>query len=935
MSNPLFTLRLSLDLEGQYISSINIKIDSIIPQILLDNFSLSEIFIKFPTLTPIEYAFLNFWQQLKTNFKKKEFILKAPFSANFTQFIGYIPTIIIFPNHKEIYITHSTKKYHPNLILDLANSSLSFQSIDNSLLLDSIYPLVIINDHIQEVIIPFNSNIITQLYIHKKTIINPYENSILIEEFRDNNSPLRNFLNVPEIIQCNHIIPVFEFYYNKQEQKYELGIFLESLINNKKELFPLNLEQVQQFILSNNPFVVSNNKFSLHISNNQAIYNKISKIIEYSFQNFYSILGEISDNKIITKDRANLFESFLPKISSDSKIYKVGNNKKLEFILIKDKLSLSITNSTKKLLFGNNDWLSINFEYDQNSIILSLNDLEKILQQGFIEIADSLISLPEEESEPIKKLLTLNQKKSSSEMKIHTYFLPWILSLYPNAEIPKEWQELKLFVTKNQLPDISLSPYTNSILRDYQRIGIIRLSLLHKFGFGVVLADEMGLGKTLQILALLDLHLKDGKALIVTPSALTLNWFAEIQKFYPNRFNVLIVDGSKQERHKKLHNINNHDIIITSYHMLGSDLELYKNTQFLFFIIDEAQHIKNKKAKRSKSVKSIQAHTRIAVSGTPLENNISELWSIFDFIMPEFLGSSKQFQQDYEDTFRNFDTDKRKMALKKLSQMTSPFIIRRTKKTVYKELPPKIEQTIITELTTKQKTIYLETLSRVRNHFFDIVEYKGFNQSRVDFLSALTKLRQIALHPALLYPELEELNSELYSSKISILFELLHEAFDSQHRVLVFSQFVSMLALIKKELDKQDIPYHYIDGKTQNRVQLSEEFNQGTIPVFLISLKAGGIGLNLTGADTVILFDPWWNPAVENQAIDRVHRIGQNKTVNVYRLMTKGTIEEKIYNLQRKKDLLFDNILQENDNFGEFSSDELLSLLNQDDSLLE
>ncbi|MGL5956563.1 MAG: DEAD/DEAH box helicase [Brevinema sp.] len=929
--NSLFELVLHLHTNNQRINSltVSLNIDPLFLELIDSQKSFGILYSRYPEIRPIELAFLNYWTSLKKDSKKNNAVIfHAPFDQELISFITQIPCVLT--GEKQKSLSYVAKAFSPKIFLDIANSTISLDPNEESLLLPSTIPYIIKNHTIAPLYILFRSTTTDDLFLHGRSSITITESSFLIEEIQNKQSLLSKYLTAPKIIHPESITPIFEFHYNKSNHKYELALFLEALINNKKHLFPLHLESARKYLHSHNDFAIKGeHNNALLINHQHPIRKQLETIIEKSFQNFYSLLGEIKDNKIITDDRVNFFENFLPQIAENTKIYHIGKKQKLQFILGTETPAISISKSSQTPLFSSIDWLSINFEYNYQELKLSLADLEQIINQGFLEIDDSLIAIPENQLEKIKQLLALRQQKHHTEVQIQASFLPWILSLYPDALIPEEWEELKDFIHQGTVPQIKV-PNT-SILRNYQKIGVERMALLYKFGFGFILADEMGLGKTLQILTLLDLYSSHGKTLIITPTALMLNWLVEVQKFYPDRFDILLVSGSKQQREEKLKTLDQHRIIITSYHMLNFDIEHYQHQQFHFCILDEAQHIKNINSKRTKNVKKIQALSKIAVSGTPLENNISELWSIFDFVMPGFLGSHKYFQKHFEDPLQGFDIQKRKDTLDRLYQFCHPFIIRRTKDTVYKELPPKIEQTILTELTDRQKSLYVDTLSKVKDHFQTIITENRLNHNRIDFLSALTKLRQITLHPGLIYPELAQENPELYSSKMTALLELLDEALESNHRVLIFSQFISMLKIIQQVLKKRHIDFLYIDGKTNNRIQLTEEFNNSTIPIFLISLRAGGIGLNLTGADTVILFDPWWNPAVENQAIDRAHRIGQHKTVNIYRLMTKGTIEEKIYNLQRKKDFLFDNLMQENNNFGTFSSEDLLSLINDQD----
>ncbi|NTV55220.1 MAG: DEAD/DEAH box helicase [Candidatus Moranbacteria bacterium] len=331
--------------------------------------------------------------------------------------------------------------------------------------------------------------------------------------------------------------------------------------------------------------------------------------------------------------------------------------------------------------------------------------------------------------------------------------------------------------------------------------------------------------------------------------------------------------------------------------------------KFNYCLIDEAQYIKNHRTQNAKSVKGIHADYRLALTGTPLENSVSEIWSLFDFVMPGFLGSHHAFGERFErPIMKSGDRD----ALETLRKKTSCFMLRRTKENVLKELPAKIQQVSHCQLGDDQNILYQEILKNVKKDISDAVESRGFAQSQIHILAGLTKLRQVCNHPVLLLKDKEH---EKYSSaKLDLFLELVDEIVSSGRKVLVFSQFTKMLDILEKELDKKDIRHLYLSGKTKHRKERVSEFNGNAgIPVFLISLKAGGTGLNLVSADNVIIFDPWWNPSVENQAIDRAHRIGQKKTVNVYRLIVKGTIEEKIMQLQTKKKSLFDTMVGESD----------------------
>ncbi|MDI3480726.1 MAG: hypothetical protein PWQ97_381 [Tepidanaerobacteraceae bacterium] len=448
-------------------------------------------------------------------------------------------------------------------------------------------------------------------------------------------------------------------------------------------------------------------------------------------------------------------------------------------------------------------------------------------------------------------------------------------------------------------------------MREYQVTGYKWLSVLANNGLGGILADDMGLGKTLQAIALL-LSAKEKDAscrpsLIVAPSTLVYNWESEIKKFAPS-LKTLVVAGDKSTRTSLAETIPGYDVVITSYPLIRNDIELYERHKFYCCILDEAQHIKNFESQNAKSVKSIISKARLALTGTPMENSPAELWSIFDFIMPGYLYSYKYFKENYQKPIIEGDSK----ALKELRKLIAPFVLRRTKKEVLKELPEKIETTLMVDMTPQQKKIYQAYLVKVKEELEERIQEEGFENSRMHIFSALLRLRQLCCHPGIF---IENYKGE--SGKMELLKELLDELLSAGHRVLLFSQFTSMLDMIKKTLDKMSIRYAYLDGSTavSERKKIIADFNSGTKAVFLLSLKAGGVGLNLTSADTVIHFDPWWNPAVEEQASDRAYRIGQKNNVQIFRLITKGTIEEKIDELQKRKRDLIGSIITEGEVF--------------------
>ena len=475
---------------------------------------------------------------------------------------------------------------------------------------------------------------------------------------------------------------------------------------------------------------------------------------------------------------------------------------------------------------------------------------------------------------------------------------------------------------------IQIPKELENILRDYQKTGFEWLKTLDLYQFGGILADDMGLGKTIQILSVIldyTIHTKEQKrtSIVISPSSLALNWYNEAKKF-AKELKVLVVNGEAAERKKKIESLMQYDLVITSYDLLKRDIDIYKELeyQFKYIVADEAQYIKNNNTKNAKAIKLIKADTRYALTGTPIENSLNELWSIFDFIMPGYLFTYKKFKQNYElPIVRENDEH----VLNKLKMLIEPFILRRTKKEVLKELPDKATSILNNEMVEEQEKIYLSYLAQARDELNEEIEEKGFEQTRIKILALLTRLRQICCHPSLFIS-----NYKGESGKLNQCIELVKDGVDSGHKILLFSGYTSMFEIIEKELAKNNIRYLKLTGKTKvnDRLELIDEFNKNDdVKVFLISLKAGGTGINLTSADMVIHYDPWWNLSVENQATDRTHRIGQTKKVQVYKLITKNSIEEKIYDLQQRKEELIDNMLSTDTKFiNKLSKEDILGL---------
>lgn len=471
--------------------------------------------------------------------------------------------------------------------------------------------------------------------------------------------------------------------------------------------------------------------------------------------------------------------------------------------------------------------------------------------------------------------------------------------------------------------DSNLSLEDTSILRDYQLTGVKWLYNLAKTGFGGILADEMGLGKTIQVIYYIKQMLKDSptsKFLIVVPTSLAYNWEHEFDSF-ASQIKKAICIGSKEKRKHILKDLNKINVIITTYGLLREDEEIYENLNFNTMIIDEAQNIKNNHAGITKVVKSIKAETKFALTGTPLENSILELWSIFDFIMPGYLANLTKFQSKYK--IKDFDEDS-EILIKGLSKQINPFILRRKKSDVVKELPEKLINDIYIDLKDEQKKLYVAELNRVKEEMDKIIKEEGMNKARFLILQLLTKLRQICIDPSIVYDNYSD-----GSNKIEQLENIVSEYTKNNHKVLIFSSFKTALNIVKEKLNNAKIKTYMIDGSVpaKTRIEMVDNFNENDdIKVFLIMLKSGGTGLNLASADVVIHLDLWWNPQAENQATDRAHRIGQTNTVEVIHLITKGTIEEKILELQNKKRILSDKLID-----GEIRDKNIISELTKED----
>lgn len=553
------------------------------------------------------------------------------------------------------------------------------------------------------------------------------------------------------------------------------------------------------------------------------------------------------------------------------------------------------------------DWFELSADVDFGGVKASFPELLSAISRhdGTIRLDDGSIGLlPEEWLEQYGLLAGLGQTDGEN-LKFgisQAMLLDSLLSAEEHVEVDEVFSNLRERMRNFEgIAQASEPAGFKGSLRGYQREGLGWLKFLHEYRFGGCLADDMGLGKTVQLLALLQDRVLTGESqhpsLIVLPKSLMFNWAQELQKFTPA---LNYIEYSGAERHALRDRFSKVNVVLTTYGTLRRDIVELRDYQFDYAVLDEAQTIKNASSQVAKACRLLQARHRLALSGTPIENHLGDLWSIFEFLNPGMLGRSSAFRSVMGDT-------KDEQSRQWLSRGLKPFVLRRTKKQVATELPDRMEETIYCTMGTRQRKLYDELRDHYRQSLLGVVRDQGMGKAKMHVLEALLRLRQAACHPALL----DQGSDTDRFAKLDYLCPQLEELIDEGHKSLVFSQFTSMLAIVRKHLDERGIRYAYLDGKTRDRKEVVEEFqNDPDCKVFLISLKAGGLGLNLTAAEYVFLLDPWWNPAVEAQAIDRAHRVGQTRQVFAYRLICQDTVEEKILELQKSKRDLADAILE-------------------------
>lgn len=600
---------------------------------------------------------------------------------------------------------------------------------------------------------------------------------------------------------------------------------------------------------------------------------------------------------------------------------------KIKHVEIKDHVSISmgvrLESDLLEVSFDTYDFPVSELEYVLKAYRLN-KKYYRMKNGSFVNIEDSALK---ELSQIIDGMHVSEKQLSEGKLLVPKYRSLYLDNSIKDSTMIKtdrdhQFKEIIKGIKNIQDSDFEVPLDQKAVLRNYQKVGYRWLKTMAAYGFGGILADDMGIGKTLQVITLLEdekIHHPDSISLVICPSSLLLNWQSEIEKF-SKHLTSLIIHGSSEERAVLIRQVHDYDIIITSYDYLKRDVERYQDIVFTYQIIDEAQYIKNHNTKNAQCVKLINSAHKFALTGTPIENSLAELWSIFDFLMPGYLFTYTYFKKEYEQPIVK-DHDMQTLAA--LKRLVEPFILRRIKRDVLKELPEKVETTMFVDLNEEARKLYSANVALAKQ---DIQEIKdsSFQSNKMIILTMLTRLRQLCCDPRLIYE-----NYHHGSAKLDACMELVNNCRESGKKVLIFSQFTSLLALIEEELKKEEIPYYLLKGSTPKiqRQHLVNAFNSNDVPVFLISLKAGGTGLNLTSAEVVIHYDPWWNISAQNQATDRAYRIGQHNNVQVFRLIAKDTIEEKILNLQNMKQDLSDSIIYENGGvITQMSKDDILDL---------
>jgi SNF2 family DNA or RNA helicase len=756
-------------------------------------------------------------------------------------------------------------------------------------------------NEIRNVRLPFRTKLINALFkgqfgLHKNDLI--YFRTIVYKQLRQNGI----YLDLDEKIELPPYydnLPSVHFYMHRLEDE----ILLEGTLRYKPEVeIPISAVRFQSALVS---YEIGGVKSWFYIP--QQVFEQVNTFLSKLPNPQFDRLEKHSQIAFRDEENTEILKKAVYELTEANWDIEIEEELKREFIY---KVPLQAQISAR--LSDEINWFSYDIKYQYKDFSFTHEELRRFFKskQQFLQTQDGrLVFLTQKEVfDEMESLLKKSEADKDKVYRARVNILPYYwrlreenpaLHLYGDEYLE---QMFKALLTRHTDKEEKLPTYLNTVLRGYQKAGYQWLKMLMKYRLHGILADEMGLGKTIQALSVLAETPSDSVSLVICPKTLLYNWAAEIEKFHTN-IPYQIYEGLKPERIKLLANPNVR-LFIISYSLVLNDIAELGKMNFKWIVLDEAQHIKNVTAQRTGAIKKLKAEYRLALSGTPIENDMTELWSILDFLMPGYLGPLNKFKQEYVSDLPQPEVRA------KLNRLAAPFILRRIKKDVLFELPDKQEQVSWCKLNPVQEKLYLQILEAVKQSLFPTDAKPGAPLNYIHVLSALTKLRQVCNHPALVNPDIKT-DAEL-SAKTEQLLELIEEALESGHKILVFSQFVEMLKIIRPFLEQRNINYEYLDGKTKDRQKHIERFNnEPNVKVFLISLKTGGTGLNLTSADTVILVDPWWNPMIESQAIDRTHRIGQTRKVQVFRLITKGTVEEKIIALQQNKLELFQNVIDE------------------------
>lgn len=725
---------------------------------------------------------------------------------------------------------------------------------------------------------------------------------------------------------CREVLPVLEKHFKLEQENFDPALYLPP-----KPEFEIYLDSPQKDLVSCKLLAVyGENKYNVYANvSGRAMRDEAAEIrMGQLVADYFQAYDESSHTMVLSANEDQLYEFLTVSLEE---LRQLGT------VYVSDELHTMRVSAAPHATVG----ISLSgdlLEFSVTSEELSPDQLAEILsrydrRKKYYRFKDGMfVSMEGSDLETLSRIretLQLTEK----ELKNGTALLPKFRALYLDSELKeniglhavkdKNFKSLIRSMKTIEDNDYELPDSLKDILREYQKQGFLWIKTLKNNGFGGILADEMGLGKTLQVIAFLLSEKEEGEdreSLIVCPASLVYNWKAELERFAPTLSAAMVI-GSVAERKALIEAKEPGRILITSYDLLKRDSEFYGGKRFATQIIDEAQYIKNHSTHAAKASKAVPAGFKLALTGTPIENRLSELWSIFDYLMPGFLYGYQRFREELEiPIVQKNDED----ATNRLRKMIGPFILRRLKKDVLKDLPEKLEENMVTQLGGEQWQLYTAHVQRIRM-MLDHKTEEEFNAGKLQILAELTKLRQLCCDPALL---LEGYKGE--AAKLELCMDILKNAMDGGHKVLLFSQFTTMLSRIQDRLKAEEIPYYSLTGATpkEQRARMVEAFNRDDTPVFCISLKAGGTGLNLTAADIVIHYDPWWNISVQNQATDRAHRIGQKKVVSVYKLIAKDTIEENIVKLQEKKSALAEEMLGgEELNNASFTKEALLELL--------